>query len=240
MKPGVALVKRPKYHCEMEVSRRVSPHKDLRANQKERTREALVGAARALLRGGTPPTVAEAAEEARVSRATAYRYFPTHESLMVEIANVTPATQPVEQLLDNLTSDDAEERLLSLLDKFNPIVFAEEIPMRTALRTYLDTWLESRGKGDKAIPVREGRRMRWLDKVLEPVRRDLTEAQRRRLRAALALTLSIDAMVVMKDVCRIEGEKEALEVLRWAASALLRAGLDEAKAKRRAKRAARA
>ena len=47
------------------------------------------------------------------------------------------------------------------------------------------------------------------------------------LRSALALTLSIDAIVVMKDVCRIESDKEALEVLRWAAAALMRAGLAE-------------
>jgi hypothetical protein len=71
--------------------------------------------------------------------------------------------------------------------------------------------------------------MRWLDKVLEPARRSLTGTQYRRVRAALALTLSIDAMVVMKDVCRIENDKEALAVLRWAAMALLRAGLAEAK-----------
>jgi AcrR family transcriptional regulator len=229
MKPALWVVKRPLYHGEMKVSR----SRDTRAQQKERTREALVGAARALLRAGTPPTVAEAAEAARVSRATAYRYFPTHESLLVEVANITPATQPVEELLESLPSEDAEERLLALLDRFNPIVFAEEASMRTALRAYQDTWLESRGKGERSIPVREGRRMRWLDKVLEPVRHDLSEAQWRRLRCALALTLSIDAMVVMKDVCRIDNEKEALEILRWAASALLRAGLAGAKAKRR-------
>jgi AcrR family transcriptional regulator len=176
--------------------------------------------------------VAEAAEKARVSRATAYRYFPTHESLLLEVSNITPATQPVEQMLEQLPSDDPEERLLSLLDRFNPIVFAEEVSMRTALRTYMDTWLESRSRGT-AVPVREGRRMRWLDKVLEPARRELTDAQYRRLRAALALTLAGDAMVVMKDVCRIDNDKEALEVLRWAARALLRAGLADAGAGKR-------
>ena len=102
--------------------------------------------------------------------------------------------------------------------------------MRTALRTYLDTWLKAHASGDTTVAVREGRRMRWLDKVLEPARRDLTAAQYRRLRAALALTLSIDALVVMKDVCRIDNDREALAVLRWAATALLRAGLAEARA----------
>lgn len=211
------------YHHEMTVS----PRKDIRANQKERTRAAVVDAARTLMRAGTQPTVAEAAEEARVSRATAYRYFPTHESLLLEAGNIASATEPVEALLENLQSQDPEERLLTLLDRFNPIVFTEEVTLRTALRTYLDTWLGNRGQEGRAIPVREGRRMRWLDKVLEPVRGELTDAQFRRLRSALALTLSIDAIVVMKDVCRIESDKEALEVLRWAAAALMRAGLAE-------------
>jgi hypothetical protein len=124
-----------------------------------------------------------------------------------------------------MQSPNPEERLLTLVDRFNPIVFTEEVSLRTALRTYLDTWLENRGQDGSALPVREGRRMRWLDKVLHPVRRELTAAQFHRLRCALALTMSIDAVVVMKDVCRIKSDKAALDVLRWAAAALLRAGL---------------
>jgi hypothetical protein len=65
------------------------------------------------------------------------------------------------------------------------------------------------------------------------VRGELTPAQYRRLRCALALTFAIDAMVVLKDVCRIENDREALATLRWAALALLRAGLAEARAARR-------
>lgn len=198
--------------------------RDLRANQKERTRAALVAAAKDLARAGGSPSVAEAAEHARVSRATAYRYFPTQESLLLEVGDVSPAVATIEEMLGQFTGDDPQERLAALLDKFGPIVVAEEVALRTALRVYLDTWLEARRSGDTAPKVREGRRMRWLDTVLEPVRRQLTKAQWRRLRAALALTLSIDALVVMKDVAQLDDD-EALEVLRWAALALLRAGL---------------
>jgi AcrR family transcriptional regulator len=214
----------------------VSRQGDPRANQKARTRKALVDAAAALFRQGRPPTVAEAAGEARVSRATAYRYFPTQEALLVEVADIAPMTQPVEDLLAGLPAGDAEERLLRLVDTFNRIVLAGEAPMRTALRVYLDTWLASRRAGSEVPRVREGRRMRWLDDVLAPVDRDLTPKQWRRLRSALALTLSIDAIVVMKDVCGLDDE-EALAVLRWAALALLRAGLSEGKTaeRRRAK-----
>jgi AcrR family transcriptional regulator len=198
---------------------------DPRANQKERTRKALVDAAKDLARGGAAPTVAEAAEHARVSRATAYRYFPTQESLLVEVSDVTPMVEPIEDMLRKLSGDDAEARLSQLVDTFMPIVVAEEVPLRAALRVYLDTWLEARRRGEIAPKVREGRRTRWLDTALEPVRKKLPKAEWRRLRAALSLTLSIDALVVMKDVALLDDE-EALEVLRWAALTLLRAGLE--------------
>ena len=48
-----------------------------RANQKRRTRQALIDAALALRERGRDPSFAEVAEHARVSRATAYRYFPS-------------------------------------------------------------------------------------------------------------------------------------------------------------------
>jgi AcrR family transcriptional regulator len=203
---------------------------DPRANQKARTRAALVTAAAELLRrGAAPPTVAEAAEAAKVSRATAYRYFPTQEALLVEVAALGPLVAPVEAALAALLpGEDAEARLLRLLDAFNPAVFADQAPMRTALRIYLDSWFEQRRAGAESPAVREGRRTRWLDEALAPVRRGMPAREWRRLRAALSLTLGSEALIVMKDVCRL-GDEEALAVLRWAATALLRAGLDGAR-----------
>ncbi len=207
--------------------------KDPRANQKARTRKALVEAAAELFRAGTPPTVADAADRAKVSRATAYRYFPTQEVLHVEAADLAPATAPVDAMLASLATDDVEARLASLLDTFHPIVVAHETEMRNALRVYLDSWLAARQKGETPAMLREGRRMGWLDVVLAPLRRELTKAQRERLRAALSLTLSIDALVVLRDVCHIDDDAEALAVLRFAALAILRRALEEAKGRKR-------
>ncbi|MEZ0229882.1 MAG: TetR/AcrR family transcriptional regulator [Planctomycetota bacterium] len=208
---------------------------DPRANQKARTRAAIVEAAARLLARSGPPTVAEAADEAKVSKATAYRYFPTSEALLLEVSELTPAVAPVEAMLDALPDElPAEDRLLRLVDSMAPIVQAEEVPMRAALRVYLETWLRDRGsERASSIPVREGRRIRWLDAVLAPVRRELGDARAKKLRSALAFTLGIEALVVLKDVCRIDDEGEALSVQRWAAAALLRAALDEARGARK-------
>jgi AcrR family transcriptional regulator len=200
---------------------------DPRANQKARTRAAIVAAAQEQ-RGahGTTPTVAEAAAAAGVARATAYRYFPTQEALEIEVADVTPDVAATEAALEELTSSNVEERVLSLLDMFNPVVLQQEEHFRRALWVYLDTWLRNKRSGDDTPAVREGRRMRWLDTALGPLEH-LPVDRRRRLHAALALTLGGDSVVVMKDVCGLDDD-EALDVLRWTAEVILRAAFAEA------------
>jgi len=134
----------------------------------------------------------------------------------------------VDKLLENLTTEDVEMRLLQLQEKFGQIVLAEEAQFRMALRVYQDTWLRSERNGDNknGPAVREGRRMRWLDKALEPLHDDLPEEQKRRLLAALALTMGIDSIATMKDVCGLK-DQEALAVLCWVAIVLLHAGLKD-------------
>ncbi|HZO62058.1 MAG TPA: TetR family transcriptional regulator [Gaiellaceae bacterium] len=199
---------------------------DSRANQKARTRAAIVAAAHEHRSAhGATPSVAEAAAAAGVARATAYRYFPTQEALEVEVAGVTPDVAAVEAALEKLPGTTPEERVLALLDVFNPVVLEREEDFRRALWVYLDTWLRNRRAADDAPAVREGRRTRWLETALGPLD-ELPDDRRRRLHAALALTLGGDPMVVMKDVCGLDDD-EALAVLRWTAQAILHAALDE-------------
>jgi AcrR family transcriptional regulator len=198
--------------------------KDPRANQKARTRAAIVAAAQELQREGTAPTIEQAAERARVSRATAYRYFPTKEALLIELSEITDLA-PVKALFEDLTTDDVEERLLLLIDSFDGFVLSEEEHFRTFTRVSLDIWLRGRRNGEDAPVVREGRRMRWLEAVLAPLD-ELPPERQRLLQAALALTLGGEAIITMKDVCRLDND-ETLAVLRWAARALLRAALQE-------------
>jgi AcrR family transcriptional regulator len=196
-----------------------------RVNQKARTRAALVDAARALFADGRMVTIAEVADRARVSRASAYRYFPSQEALLVELAS-EPVWAPIEKLQAQMRSDDVEKRLLSLIDAVGRVLATEEAHMRMALRVYHDTWLRGHRNGADAIPaLRQGRRMRWLDKVLEPLPA-IPDDKRQQLRAALALAVGADSFTILKDVCQLSND-EAFSVLRWAAIALLRAALEQ-------------
>ena len=62
--------------------------------------------------------------------------------------------------------------------------------------------------------------MRWLDETLKPMKKQLSTAQWRHLRAALALTMGAEAMVVMKDMCQLK-DNEALKVLQWVGEILV-------------------
>ena len=195
-----------------------------RANQKARTRAAIVDAAEALRAENGVPSVAEAADAARVSRATAYRYFPTQEALQVELDS-SRVNAPIEKIVASFTSNNAGLRVAALIDAYCDLALGEEAHMRTALRVYQDTWLRG-GDGVAAPQVRKGRRMKWLTSALAPLP-DMPPAKLARLRAALALCVGADSLVILKDVVGLD-HSEANAVLKWAASALLRAGPDDA------------
>ncbi|MGE0723371.1 MAG: helix-turn-helix domain-containing protein, partial [Alphaproteobacteria bacterium] len=55
-----------------------------RWRQRRRTRKDLLQAAARLARRGERPSLDQVAVEAMVSRATAYRYFPNVEALLIE------------------------------------------------------------------------------------------------------------------------------------------------------------
>jgi AcrR family transcriptional regulator len=197
---------------------------DRRANQKARTRAAIIDAARRLRERDLTPTVAAAAREAKVSRATAYRYFPTQQALLIELA-AERLYEPIEQLLAEMTSPDVEERLVSLIGAYEEAFEHDEPRIRMALGVYQDTWLRAHRDGSATwLRLRQGRRMRWFDTVLQPLA--LSEDRRQRLKTVLALAFGPDSLIVLKDVCGLSST-EASATLRRAALALLRAELRE-------------
>ena len=105
-----------------------------RPNQKSRTRKDLLRAAARLMKAGRSPALEEVAADAMVSRATAYRYFPTQAALVQ--AAVDEALGPI--LRWRSDSDDAETRVEELLGFAYPRIDEYEATLRDLLRRAVD------------------------------------------------------------------------------------------------------
>jgi AcrR family transcriptional regulator len=191
-----------------------------RTNQKRRTRAAIVAAAAAMLEAGQTPTVAEVADAAAVSRATAYRYFPSQEHLLGEAALelAVPDIPREVEAAGNLP----EVRVDAAVGATMQYVLDHELALRALLRRSL----EPTAAGEDPPRRRAGRRVDWATAALEPVADQLGEAEHRRLVVALSLCMGIETLVVFQDVCGLD-QAEAQEVARWAAQRLLAGTLTE-------------
>jgi AcrR family transcriptional regulator len=191
-----------------------------RARQRERTAEALLRAAADLLAEGRSPSVSEAAEAAGVSRATAYRYFPSRAALQMRAALHARGGERVEADLAEIRRlADAESRAAALIESVRRAVAEHEPAHRAMLHAAL-----APPPGDEPLPGRRGDRVRWIEAAIGPPDARLPPRERRRLVAALSLLGGIETSVVLQDVCGLDQE-EADEVAAWAARALVRQAL---------------
>ena len=188
-----------------------------RVNQKRRTRAALVEAAHRLLERGQTPTVADVADEAFVSRATAYRYFPSHEHLLLEVV-LERSIDEINRTVDaSAGSGDAAARLQGLVSAIQAEIAANEAAFRSLLQLSI---AQPPSNQPTVAGIRGERRLHWIEQALEPIGGELDQRARRRLANALALCVGAEAFVVLRDLCGLE-PAEAEETLRWAAAALL-------------------
>lgn len=192
-----------------------------RFNQRRRTRKDLLEGAARLLKEGRKPSLEDVAEEALVSRATAYRYFPGVEALLAE-AVVDVAVSEASELFGNETSDDPVIRLQHVDDMLHKSIVENE----NSLRIVLAHSLERRAKEglEQDAPVRQNRRTPLIEAALAPAREQLDVNQYEDLTSALALILGTEAMMVFRDVLQLDYEK-AREVKRWAIRALVDAAM---------------
>jgi len=189
-----------------------------RARQKERTRAALVEAARHLVARGSTPTIDEVAETASISRTTAYRYFPNQRALL---SAAHPETQ-TESLLPADAPDDAGARLDIVVDAFTRLIVDTEAQQRTMLRLSLEADPAERAE----LPLRQGRAIGWIEEALEPVRTRLGESRFRHLVLAIRSATGIEALAWLTDVAGLSRD-EAVELMRWSARAMYQAALAE-------------
>jgi AcrR family transcriptional regulator len=176
-----------------------------RVSQKLRTRQALLTAARELVAQGKAPTVAETADAATVSRATAYRYFPTQETLLVEVPLDVAAPTPRSLFPDKTSPQDAEDRAALVQNALYDLARDHEAEFRLFLRSSLLRALEDPdGTGD---PFRGARRSVLLEAALEPLAHELSAEEIRKLKTALSMLVGVESMIVLRDVLRLDHDQ---------------------------------
>lgn len=190
-----------------------------RLGQKLRTRASLLRAARELVVQGQAPTVAEVADAAMVSRATAYRYFPTQEALLVEVP-LDEAAPTVASLFGADAPADPEDRVALVQNALYDLTRDHDAEFRLFLRASLTRPLQDAdGTGD---PHRGARRTALLAEALAPLSNELTTEEIERLRMALAILVGGESMIVLSDVLRLE-HNDAREIGEWAVRQMVRA-----------------
>jgi len=198
-----------------------------RRNQKLRTRRALVDAAVTLVREGRPVTIADAAEVAQVSVATAYRYFSHPQDLLRETQSTALGFEAVAEL-----PGDPAGRVDALVSRVADLQLGDEAVWRAVLRSSLERWTPAAATtdaegADDATPIRNRFRLDLTRTALEPLAGTLPADLHRRLLMALTLVYGAEALITTRDVCELD-PVEAKDVMRWAAGALLEAALREA------------
>jgi AcrR family transcriptional regulator len=183
-----------------------------RVHQKQRTRDALVEAARDLVSEGATPTVEMAAARARTSRTTAYRYFPSQAVLLAaahpEIATVS--------LLPTDAPAEVGARLDIVVARVTDLVRESEAQQRTMLRLSL----EPDRRGSEELLLRQGRVIGWLEEALAPLAAELGADVVHTLAVAIRSVIGIEAYVWLLDVARVTPD-EAAALMRWNARSLL-------------------
>lgn len=192
---------------------------------KARTRRMLLDVAGAMLCEGEFPSVAEVAARCGVSRATAYRYFPSRSKLISAV--VEDSLGPVRILAD--TIPDGRERIRQLFIDTFPRFKEYEPQLRAALQLSLEhSVLERSGKLSEE-PYRRGHRIKILTHAAAPLKPKLGKKHFDRLVRALSVIYGIEAYVVLRDIWGA-GDTEIESIARWIAETLVDASLRQARA----------
>lgn len=207
----------------MDVSESNEQSTPVERGPKARTRKLMLETAIALMQRGQTPSVSAVAEAAEVSRATAYRYFPSQAALVDAV--VDEALGPI--LSWQSDSTDPQARVSNLIEASMPRISEFEATFKAALKLSLEQWAERQaGTLGAEPPFKRGHRVDLLQQAISPLRATLPEPQFRRLAQALSLTYGLEVLNVLKDIWGLAFD-ETRDVALWAANALVRAAIAE-------------
>jgi AcrR family transcriptional regulator len=186
----------------------------------------LLDTAMALIRSaGHLPSVAEVAVHSRVSRATAYRYFPSRTALINAVMERSLGA------VRSFSSEhaDGRERVRALFNETFPRFKEFEPQLRAAAQLSLEQWALERANLLEEPPYRRGHRVRILERALAPFANVMPAPLLQRLHHALSVVYGIEPYMILKDIWGLP-DREVERTALWMADALVDAALREAAA----------
>lgn len=188
-----------------------------RIAQKNRTRKALIAAAWDLLSKGVQPTVEEVAHAAEISRATAYRYFPNRERLLIE-AILSRESRPPQEVLSGEDDNPVVDRVERAHSYIYELVTRNETLYRSLVRCSIEEWLKREGRS----VLRADERLELLEEALRPVAEKVSRTDFQTLVYALSALVGVESYIALRDVCQLS-KRKSREVIVWATRALVSA-----------------
>ena len=183
-----------------------------RDNQKNRTREALLAAARELMSEGENVTLAKVAERARTGRATVYRYFSDPGVLALD-ATLDLEVTPTSKLLEGL--DDVSSRVHAVARYYLDFSREHEAYFRQFLAESLKASLQ-----EGTVKMRGARRVPAFSEALSPVRGSLKPQDFEDLTLRLAMTTGMEQFIILEDILRVD-QKTGYQLQEGLVDALL-------------------
>lgn len=184
-----------------------------------KTHSLLLACAMELYDGGVFPSITELAAHAQVSRATAYRYFPTQSALISAV--VAKSLGPILEWQPQ--DNDALKRIHQLLAFAYPQMEQHEGALRAALQLSLQQWAKAT-PGEKFV---RGNRKRLLKLAVEPLQNKLPAEALQRVIHAFSLIYGSEVFLVLKDIWGLElGDIQ--DVTQWMAKAIIRQAEEDA------------
>jgi AcrR family transcriptional regulator len=178
-----------------------------RTNQKERTRTAIVQAARELMTSSAELTMSLVVARALVSEATAYRYFPDLASLLAEA--YTGLWPPAVEVMAPMAHvDDPADRIAYATETLLRDVHAYQGAVRAMIAASITH--------PDANPKRPGRRFGLIDEALAPLAADADHERFAQLKRDLAIVVSAEAFFNLTDFCGLAPTEAIASVVHTA------------------------
>ena len=184
---------------------------------KKRTYDRLIETAIEALEQGKDISITELSDRTGISRATAYRYFPTKTDLISAV---------VEQSLSLIflwqsDKENVEDRINDFLAFAFPQMIKHEGTLRAALSLSLKQWADERSQlTEKTKKLVRGNRKEILSNLLQPIKEQLPDELYNKVIHSISIIYGSEIFMVLKEIWNFDNE-QMITLSQWIAKAII-------------------